>query len=303
MFPLRLRIGEVRKTIRIAADLAARSDGPTVLTLGGCHGTGATRELERRGAVHAAIAGDLPCNSVPEIRQFLLFSQRRLPLSSVAGIYCAVDRPTRWLRALQFSRASVVFLDVGTSVHIECGSLVLSWTRIRQRVVFPVSALGRTERSVAHRWLMQGLMKQDEPVREAASRELREIMQRHEAFTAQDMGIVRDARGIRQTAIEIAAGVDAILGLLGRPTTAALLTAPSIYLPDGRPIFLPADFATEMDAVSRRIGAPILHTSDVVGRLGGPAALMPDLVHYTPVCLRALADDMLALAGVKPPDR
>jgi len=269
------------------------SKQPMLLVLGGCNAKEAVRTLAERGLAHRIREVNTPAYSAAEILQLIRYSRGALPDSTFVRAYCAVDVPTRQMRARQFAYADVAFLEIDSSILFTCDGWVMNIARLTERIVSPVEALGREPRDVTHRWLRSGLLQADEAVRAAAAEELLAVMTRG-PFSPLDRRVVAGTRAAVAATSDIEGAIEEIRRLLDRPL--CLISGPRIYMPDGRPVYHPSGFQRELDVVGRRLGCPVIHPTAMVARLGAARAIGPAPMYYTADGYAALGDDILATA-------
>jgi hypothetical protein len=266
-----------------------------VLGFGSCHLHAALADLQARGLARSLWPDARVSYSPRETLEVIEVELGRRTLPDVLQAFVRRTEPAKTSLARVYRQADVVFLELGSAIDVVYGGSCVTRTQLSRGLLEPLGAVGRLEGRVAKRWYHQGLIKQNEAVRRECATELAELLPRAGLDPAVTGEIVRHARGASQDQDAVANTIGAISELLaGKPI--CILTTQNLFTPDGRPVTWPGNFPKELDPVCRRLGLPLLHSSQLVAERGMAFSVESDLHHFTPPFLSYLGDRLLALA-------
>ncbi len=266
---------------------------PRVLAFGTCHLHGAIENLENRGLAHSLRRAPFLTFTPREALQLIDFDFARVEIPDAFHPYAA-PRDAEIVLPGAASAADVVMLEFTQAIDVVCGSFLIMRRAIVHRIVRPIAALGPDETRIANRWYQHGLIQRDEAVRRETAAQLLAALPRIDVDQAVAREIVAHARGAMQSADEVTGTIKEIRERL-QAKHVAIVIAPNMYMPDGRPVAFPANFPKELERVCGDLGFPLLRLADLVAGYGAKA-IMPDLYHFTPPFRDVLADEVLTLS-------
>lgn len=265
-----------------------------MLAFGSCHVHGAIDNLELRGLAYGLRRTPYLTFTPREALQLIEFDLGMLPIPEPLQAY-AVPRDARTVLPAAADTADIVVLEFTQAIDVMRGSLGIMRRAIVHRIVRPIAALGKSEGRIATRWYESGLIRCSETVRSETAEQLLTLLPRIDIDQAVARDIVLNARGSMQSAGEVAATTRQIIERLGAKRV-NVISAPNMYLPDGRPVPFPVNFPKELEALCAELGLPLLSLARLVGVHGGSFALKEDLYHFTPEFMAVLADEILAMS-------
>ena len=269
---------------------------PTIrmLAFGSCHVHGAIDNLTRRGLAYSLRRTPFLTFTPRETLQLIEFDFGRLQVPEILQPF-AVPRDAETVLPAAASAADVLILEFTQAIDIVCGPVDIMRRAVVHRIVRPVSTLGPAETRIVNRWYNHGLIQRDEAVRSQTAEQLLALIPLIDIDQAAAREIVTQARGSMQSAEEVAGTIGRICEAL-RAAHVSVISAPNMYMPDGRPVAFPVNFPKELEQICRDLDLPLLKLADLVAARGGAYALKPDLHHFTPEFIDCLADEVLAMS-------
>ncbi len=263
---------------------------------GSCHLSAALNDLHVRGLAYSLWSDPSPTVSPREALQLIDFRLGRLDIPEPQRSLVVSAEPEANNLATVIGAADVVFLEFGTLIDAAYGPFWIPRANIGVDLLERFAQIGRTEGRIAKRWYHLGLVRQNETTR----RELAcQLLQRLPS-TRLNAPLVRDvidrARGDLQPGCAAARTIGCIREALGAAVV-CVVSANNAYMPDGRPVSWPRNFAKELEPICRQLNLPLLHSHRLVAERGVEFSLVPEtpLHHFTPQFLTVLGEEMLAM--------
>ena len=195
--------------------------------------------------------------------------------------------------------ADVVLIEMSTPIEYVFDGFVLNQNRFREAIAGPLARYDDATRRLVSRWLREGVQKQNEEARVAASTALLGIIDAdtEDAVNLRDVIARLHGRHVGEEAIF--AGLKQVVETLNKPTAVVLHNFS--YMPDGRPLSFPADFKANSSAAAGRLGLPCYDPAIVVNRHWNTSVMMADMRHYRRGFDEIVGDEFLRLAQVIEP--
>lgn len=279
---------------RYAASIGAAT--LKLLGFGTCHLGAALVDLHERGAAYNLWNDPEPTASPRETLQLVELQLGRLEVPrALKALALSNGRASSLAGVLR--GADVAFLEFGTLIDIAYGPYWIPRAKLSTDLLDRFSALGRAEGRIAKRWYHLGLVRQNEAARRELSGQMLELLPRTGLDPILARDVIERARGDLQDPDEAADTIARIRDGLGTRAV-CVLSANNAFMPDGRPVSWPRNFAKDLEPICRRLGLPLLHPHRLVAEHGVAFSLMPEknLHHFTPQFLSRLGDEMLAMA-------
>lgn len=267
---------------------------PQMLAFGSCHLHGAIDNLELRGLAYSVRRTPYLTFTPREALQLIEFDLGLRQIPENFQPY-AVPRDARTTLPTAADTADILILEFTQAIDVVYGSFGIMRRAVVHNILHPVRALGKSEGRIATRWYENGLIKCNEAVRSETAAQLLTLLPRTDVDQALARDIVLNARGSMQNADEVAATIVQIQERL-RAKHVNVISAPNMYMPDGRPVPFPANFPKELEGLCAELGLPLLSLAQLVAAHGGRSAIKEDLYHFTPEFMGLLADEILAMS-------
>lgn len=253
---------------------------PRVFGMGACLLAGPLSEGIRIGSIgRSAIGrgGPTPGTySFGEMFQLLDFLDGRIDISERHRAICGYRETYEpGTGAYGFSGADVCLIEPNGVVDAEWEGLCINRAQIQAMVINKVKPIGRDVAKAANTWYNKGLLACNDDVRTEQASQI--VAQMPADFEDREFiaDVLVNARGTRRDVkADIAALVERI------PVPIGIVAYAYQYLPDGRPMFWPADLQEQIKAAIAPFGLPYLEPWKLVMEHGGEAVLKPDLRHY-----------------------
>lgn len=173
------------------------------------------------------------------------------------------------------SGADVCLMQPNGIVDIDFDGLKLNRAQVLRYVTSPLKPLGRDVAKLANSWYIKGILGHNEAVRaDAAAAILPQVPHDIEGREL-ILGVLDRARGVPRDTI---ADVGEIVRRI--PLPIGMISYAYQHMPDGRPVFWPADFQQHIQAAADRYQLPFLEPWKLVLERGGQPVLKEDLRHY-----------------------
>jgi hypothetical protein len=266
-----------------------------LLGFGSCHVHSALADLDSRGRAYRLWRDPGLTYTPRETLQLIEFHLGLLEIPKlVQAVALSTDAGHNGLRGV-FLQSDLVFLEFGSCIDITCGPFVITRAKLTSTVVYPLYALGKVEARIAKAWYHLGLRQRNEAVRREASKLLLDLIPRADVDQALARELLHNARGRGQDAEAVAETITRIREVLGVGRV-CILGANNVFMPDGRPMNWPKNFAKDLERICRRLGIPLVQPSRLVAEHGVAFSLQPDRHHFTPQFLALLGEEMLHTA-------
>lgn len=171
--------------------------------------------------------------------------------------------------------ADVCLIQPNGIVDIDFDGFKLNRAQILRYVTTPLKELGRDAAKLSNQWYIKGILGCDEDIRSAASEKL--IAMVPEDFENRDfiVAVIERTGGVERD-------TEADVGQLVRriPLPIGMISYAYQHMPDGRPVFWPANFQQHIEAGAKRYDLPFLEPWRLVLERGGQPVLKEDLRHY-----------------------
>src|SRR5689334_18178927 len=179
--------------------------------------------------------------SFGEMLQLLDFLENKLDIPAEFRPICGYHLPYEpGPGAPGFTGADVCLMEPNGVVDIDWDGLKINRAQVQRYVTNPLKTLGRDTAKLANNWYQRGILACNDEVRAELAGQL----------------------------------IDQV------PIPIGVLAYAYQYLPDGRPMFWPADFNQIIKSVVARFDLPFLEPWKLVLEHGGEPVLKPDLRHY-----------------------
>ena len=214
--------------------------------------------------------------SFGEMIQLLDFLENKMDIPAEFRPICGYHVPYQpGPGAPGFTGADVCLMEPNGVVDIDWDGLKINRAQVQRYITNPLKTLGRDTAKMANNWYQRGILACNEEVRAELAAEL--IRQVPDNLEGRDLmiGVLDRAHGVKRDA---EADLEEIVGRV--PIPIGVLAYAYQYLPDGRPMFWPADFNQTIKSVVSRFDLPFLEPWRLVLEHGGEPVLKPDLRHY-----------------------
>jgi hypothetical protein len=266
-----------------------------LLGFGSCHVHSALADLDARGRAYRLWRDPGMTYTPRETLQLIEFHLGLLEIPElVQAVALSTDAGQNSLPSL-VPQSDLVFLEFGSGIDVMCGPVVITRAKLTSRVVHPLYALGKAEARIAKAWYHLGLRLRNEAVRRESSKLLLDLIPRADVDQALARELLQNARGHVQPAGAVAETIKRIGEVLGAER-ACVLGAHNVFMPDGRPMNWPKNFAKDLERICRRLGMPLVQPSRLVAEHGVEFSLEPDRHHFTPRFLALLGEELLHTA-------
>ncbi len=174
-----------------------------------------------------------------------------------------------------FSGADVCLVQPNGIVDIDLDGFKLNRAQIMRYVTTPLKELGREAAKLANSWYTKGLLGANAEARAAASEALVALIPGSFPDREFITGVLQRARPVeRDSQADVAELVRRI------PLPIGMISYAYQHMPDGRPVFWPADFQQHIASAAARHNLPFLEPWRLVRERGGQPVLKEDLRHY-----------------------
>lgn len=171
--------------------------------------------------------------------------------------------------------ADVCLMQPNGIVDVDLHGFKLNRAQILRYVTTPLKELGREAAKLANNWYIKGILACNEEVRSSASTALVAMIPADFGDREFIAGVLENARGVeRDSLADVAELVRRI------PLPIGMISYAYQHMPDGRPVFWPADFQQHIEASAVRHNLPFLEPWRLVRERGGRPVLKEDLRHY-----------------------
>lgn len=177
--------------------------------------------------------------------------------------------------AKDFAGADVCLIEPNGDVDIEWQGIKVNRAQVQACVINPVKPLGRDAGKAANVWYNKGLLACNDEARAAAADSVIALLPADFAEREFIVDVLSTARGIRR---DVRADMAALRARI--PIPIGVVAYAYQYLPDGRPMFWPADLQERVKASASELDLPYFEPWRLVLSHGGEPVLKPDLRHY-----------------------
>lgn len=181
--------------------------------------------------------------------------------------------------------ADVCLIEPNGVVDIEWQGLKLNRAQVQGQIINPLKAIDKEAGKVGNRWYNKGLLAANAHVQDEAATALDALIPADFADRQRIVDVLRNARAIER---DMAADLAALVARI--PIPVGLVAYAFGYLPDGRPMFWPANLNITLTAAAQKLGLPLLEPWRLVEQHGAEAALKEDLRHYRDDFVPVVAD-------------
>jgi hypothetical protein len=171
--------------------------------------------------------------------------------------------------------ADVCLMQPNGLVDIDFDGVKLNRAQVLRYVTTPLKPLGRDVAKLANSWYIKGVLGCNEALRSEASAAL--LLLVPEDIEGRDLivSVLERARGVeRDTMADVGEIVRRV------PIPIGMISYAYQHMPDGRPVFWPADFQQHIKAAAERYDLPFLEPWRLILERGGQPVLKEDLRHY-----------------------
>ena len=219
--------------------------------------------------------------------------RRRIP-SDLYGLCNIKPHVVPTITNSPLARTDVILIEPNTSIEIEFEGYFLNRAPIL-RILTPIRKSHPSARKLCMRWYNKGIVGMDAEARREVAELLIPLIPADDPDRELTASILRNATGrkcdVRQTMEMLVSAVDIPVGVV-------LYTW--AYMPDGRGISWPSDFALKVRAAASELKLPVFDPRPLVERAGTAAALKEDLRHYSdtfsPVVAKPLVEFAISTA-------
>lgn len=266
-----------------------------LLGLGGCHLHAALADLDSRDFAQRLWKDPGISYTPRETQQLIEFHLGQLEIPESLHALALSTPPGRNTFPTVVSNAEAVIIEFGSCIDILYSSFLIMRSNLVDFLITPICALGVAETRIAKRWYQQGLLNQDEEIRQASTSLLLPLISRLDIDQSLARDVIENARGCRQDGEASESTLGKIRNMLNGKAI-CVMSAYNIFTPDGRPVTWPGNFARDLERICRNMRIPLLQPSLLVAKHGAAFSLKTDLHHYTPAFLTVLGDEILAIA-------
>lgn len=275
---------------------------PHILTFGGCqinvplsalHNAGKAVSVYRAMGFKAVPNAFTP-RAVLQLAEFCR-TQRSIPRE--IRRLCWTDElfePSE-ASAVIFEKAETVLIELNTPTDICFDGFYLAQTQVREKIVDRMREAGSTPGKLATKWLQDGVLKGNEPVRVQAGTELLEYLPDKDPDDRMLREVVKHAKGETSDRAGLRAHLEAITSHM--PVLPKIVVYYYSYMPDARVISWPPTFVDDVVSVARELNMPVLDPAQLVAKHGTDSALKSDLRHYAPEFLPVIGEEILNFAA------
>lgn len=255
-----------------------------VLPFGGCMLASALAEPQQRKeaiTTYYAMRHSWPvCYTVQEALRTVEFyrGKRSIPQSLRPLCNLPNDFDAKSELAKQFENFEVVLFEPNSYSFLLFEDVPITRSLVDTLIVTPLKAAGGNIADAAATWFNNGLLAGEEEIQvEAAQSLLPELEGRVENPNLISKVLVH-ARSVTPSFEEFVSAATNLKNTLDKPF--GIVTFTFQYLPNGRPITWPPDFAQTTFELAKRLGVPCFHPADVVRKHGARVALQDNLRFY-----------------------
>ncbi len=270
---------------------------PRIFSMGACRVSGPLSEGIKRGIVgrtSIARGGPTPGTySFGEMFQLLDF------LDGVAEVpaeyrdlcgYREAYEPAKG--APGFAGADVCLIEPNGVVDIEWRGLKLNRAQVQSLIINPLKTIDREAAKAGNRWYNKGLLAANAAVQAEAASALDALIPADFADRARIVDVLQGAAAIARDAQADLAALAARI-----PIPVGVVAYAFGYLPDGRPMFWPADLNITLKAAAEALGLPFLEPWRLIEERGAETTLKDDLRHYRDDFVPVVADLIAGFAA------
>lgn len=171
--------------------------------------------------------------------------------------------------------ADICLIQPNGIVDVDFDGVKLNRAQVLRYVTSPLKVLGREVAKLANSWYIKGILGCNETIRSEASTAI--IPQVPDDIDGRELilAVLERTRGVpRNTNDDVGEIVRRI------PIPIGMISYAYQHMPDGRPVFWPADFQQHIEAATVRYDLPFLEPWRLVLERGGQPVLKEDLRHY-----------------------
>ena len=193
--------------------------------------------------------------------------------------------------ARSLSNADVVVVEPSTDTELTFHGFNVNRELVMVHVYEQLANLSPELRQLAYTWYNRGVIAKNAELQQETAKNL--IAAFPEDIEHPEL-VVAVLQELRAEHINTAEALATLKRLIRRPL--GIVTYTFRYMPDGRPIYWPKEFADTVVTTSRELGLPIMEPCALVGVYGVAKALKSDMRHYRDEFLPILAEETVKFA-------
>ncbi len=245
----------------------------------------------QRGLADQKYGSDTAKHTFGEMFQFIEVIRGARTIPRELTSLCRISpRVSPVAGAEDFRDLDVGLIEPASPVEITFRGFALNRIGMR-KMLAPIAAEGREAAKLSAFWIRAGLMGLNEDVRAEAATKLLAYVHGDTEQADLTRAVISETRAFKSDLID---GFRRMQETLGCPIGAVIYVFR--YLPDGRPVSLPAGFRNEVVAAAQALDLPIFDPAPLVAEHGVEAALADDSSHYSPRFMPVVGRALMAFA-------
>lgn len=174
-----------------------------------------------------------------------------------------------------FAGADVCLIEPNGVVDIDWNGLKLNRAQVRSFIVDPVKPISREAAKAVTTWYNKGILASNDDVRAQTAKQAIALLPKNIDNRTNIADVLENATTTKR---DIGADIAELRSRISIPI--GVVAYAYQYLPDGRPMFWPADFQERIKASVTELNSPYVEPWRLVLENGGTPVLKPDLRHY-----------------------